>query len=214
MAQTPLPPAPGVVELKASYLQGQQVLQNTFHVHKSGSWSPEQLGDLIDIYTTWETDTASDERSNTCALAEVRATDLTSSTANYRSSDINPAIFGSRASQALPENVTWAIQAGTGKRGRGQQGRVFWIGLCEDQTDGSTMVVARATAIVAAMNALLAAINGGSGGAMAILHRQLAGAPLNPATSSDIGTWGASDLTTDSQKNRLPNHRRHKRPTP
>lgn len=207
-------PAPGVLEIKASYLQGQQILQNTFHVHKAGAWTPQDISDVIDAYVAWEGASAKGQRSNTCALAEVRAADLTSPTANYAARNVSPAIFGSRPSQNLPENVTLAVQAGTGKRGRGQQGRVFWIGLCEDQTDGSQMISGRADDIVGALNTLKDSLNGTAGGTMVTLHSRLNGAPLNPRTSTNIGTYGVSDLTTDSMRDRLPNHRRHKRSTP
>jgi len=168
----------------------------------------------VNTYISWETDSAKSERCNMAALAEVRVADLSSDSSNYRAQDVTPAIFGNRTSLALPENVTFAVQAGTGKRGRGKQGRVFWIGLCEDQTAGSTMDVDRAAAIVAELNTLKDSVASDTGGTMVTLHRKAGGVVLDPATVTDIGTYGASDLTTDSMKNRLPNHKRHKKPRP
>lgn len=201
-------PAPLVAEVKMTYRQGTNLMSNIFHVAKDTEWTGPDLDALGEVFYDWENVDGKGERSTSVELTHITLAALVSQTAPYRARAIDPAVGGILVSQALPLNVTLAIAAVTGSRGRGRQGRTFWIGLGESQVDENVVTNTTQDNIVDNMNSLLAAVNAVAGQQLVVLHRYFEGELLPTATFSPVVTYAIRDTTVDTQKNRLPNHRR------
>ncbi len=65
-----------------------------------------------------------------------------------------PSVAGARTSEALPATSTMALSLRTGLAGRSFRGRLYHVGLTEDQTEGDFIDPVKATEIVAAYDQL------------------------------------------------------------
>lgn len=204
---------PNVAQLVGKYTQAGEAVENVFHVARTtGAWTKDDLVALAELFEGWETVTAAPLRTNNVQLNEVTATDLTSLAGFRITMAVDPAIPGTGGSNALPNSATFAIHADTGERGRGRAGRCFWIGLDEDQVAANTVDVAAGGLIEDAMNALRTEIEAlGTGYSMCVPHYVVNGVRPPSVLHSQIREWTISDYIIDSQKNRLPRHKRHKK---
>lgn len=205
-------PIPNTAQVDMKYLVNGEGVENVYHVLSDDGWNASTLSDLADVMTTWENAAPNSNRSAACSLIEVICTDLTSLDAARFVKAVNPPIAGQLVSDALPNNATFAVKANIGSRGRGRSGRSFWVGLAESQIDLGHMDTASADDIVIAMNDLIDAIVAGSSAwTLVVAHRVADGVPLPVGTTSPILAYSYSDLSIDSQRDRLPNHKRHRR---
>lgn len=207
-------PARGVAEIRMKYLLDFETAENVYHV-EHGSLDPWPLADLEDLASTfeaWETSDASVVRTASASLIEVVVTDLTSLTTQRVTRAVSPVITGAIGGDSLPNNATIAIKADINNRGRGKSGRVFWVGLAESQVTANHINTAAGDAIVLALNNLRADVLAlDPAYHMVVVHRVIDGVRPAEADWSAIASFSLTDQTIDSQKNRLPNHKRHKR---
>jgi hypothetical protein len=206
-------PAPNIAQVECIYLSGGERVENVYHVESADGWTAGELQALAEQFVAWETDTASPLRNAYTALVEVRAFDLTTQHGAVHTASPNPPIIGTADGEPAPNNVTIAVNWHTEARGRGRQGRSFWIGLSESQISGNFLAAGVPTAIVAAYQTLLDNLETVADHIMVVLHKRVNGVPLATATFSIITSVGLRDGTLDSQRTRLPNHRRRRRPS-
>jgi hypothetical protein len=202
------------LQVQMGYLLDGELVENVYHVHKSTAWAIGDIGAIAAAFEGWETSSASALRSVDCELIRITVTDLTSLTAGRVDQQLVVPIVGATSSPALPNNVTFALKANIASRGKGRSGRTFWIGLAESQVVLSQILTATADAIQTALNDLLTDISSSvPGAALSVMHLFVNKVYQADAQTSPILTWTYTDLTTDSMKDRLPNHKRHKRST-
>lgn len=141
-------------------------------------------------------------------------TDLNSASGPRKAYPLDPPIVGSAAFDPLPANATLAIKFDIGQRGRGTAGRIFWVGLNEDQVDGNTVSGAAMVAILGALDALQTAITtvGSPWVDLAVPHRTVNKVHPNPAVSSGVVGFLATNNLIDTQKDRLPFHKKRRKP--
>lgn len=207
-------PAPGVLEVRLQYLSDGEKCENVYHVHHGSSiaWPEADIEDVLSTFENWEDTTASLLRPTDVSLYNMVGSDLTSLTAFRRSRAVSPAIVGSIASDSLPNNATMAITFNTGNRGKGQNGRQFWIGLTENHVTGNSVEAAHRDSIISALEALDAAIQTlDPAYRLVVLHRVVNGVHPPTAGTTNVLSFSTADLIVDSQKNRLPNHKKRKR---
>lgn len=186
---------------------------NVFHVRYTSVFTDTEADALFAIIHTWLDTDWKDEASNLWTANEVVLTNLNSLEGIRRVYPIEPPIAGTREVDALPANATIAVHGSTGTRGRGKSARWYWVGLAEDQVTGNSIVTARGNAIDAALNALLDTIAGGPMfDGMAVPHLVVGGVRPPVAESEIIVKWSLSNYLMDSQVDRLPFHKKHKRP--
>jgi hypothetical protein len=206
--------AVNVLQVVMQYRSGGEIVENTYHVHKGSAWTLTDIGSAISAFESWEATTASDFRSNQVDMFRIVGTDLTSLSSGRIDQQLAVPVIGQDAGGVLPNNVTFAVKANIGERGKGRNGRTFWIGLSEAMVTGSTMLSASADNIQSALNTLITDVSAAVAGAsLCVLHTRVGGVPITPAVPSDIQSFTYTDLTTDSQVDRLPGHKRHKRST-
>lgn len=203
---------PAVARFELRYQLPDNVVENVYYVRTSESiWSEASMDAVEAAFESWETSTASALRNDACSLFEIVATDLTSLFGLRKSYPVTPPITGTLANPS-PANVTIAIKADIGRRGRGVSGRTFWVGMADGQTDGNTIGVVDLNLIVTALNTLnsnIAAIAPIE--CMCIPHFVVGGVRPPSVLADCITQYLASDVFVDSQRDRLPNHKKHKR---
>lgn len=203
---------PNIVQVQMIYTSGGEKVENVFHVHKDSTWDLTDLGSLAAAFESWEATTGSQYRSEQVSLIRIVATDLSSLTSGRVDQQLAVTVDGQDVSPVLPNNATFAIKNNIGERGRGRNGRVFWIGLAENQVIGSTIDTTVADNIQSALNTLQTDIAAAvPGAALGVMHRPPGDPPSGVATFSATQNFTYTDLTLDSQRDRLPGHKRHKR---
>jgi hypothetical protein len=204
--------ATNVVQVVEMFRSGGENVQNVFHVHKGTTWTASDITALLGAVESWEAISASPFRSDQVSMFRLVGTDLTSLTSARVDLQLALPVDGQDAGAVLPNNVTFAVKANIGERGKGRNGRSFWVGLSEAMVIGSLMNTASADSIQSALNTLITDIAAAvPGAALCVIHTRAGGVPISPATSTDVQSFTYTDLTTDSQRDRLPGHKRHKR---
>jgi hypothetical protein len=199
------------VAIEIRFFLGSANAQNTLHARCAttpGLADLDLLGAEVDAWL--ETEWAPISSTNWSAV-EIVLTSLDSIDGPRRSIPISPPIPGTVAVDAMPANCTIAVKEDIGRRGRGTAGRVFWIGLAESQVDGNQLEAASATAILAALEVLrtnIEALDNFEG--LCIPHLVVDHARPNPAGSDLVQQFTLTNLYMDSQKDRLPFHKRKK----
>lgn len=204
-------PVLDTVEVRMEYVLSGEKCENVYHVGKGvgDPWTLVQMEDLASTFEDWESGSAAPSRSIAAALHNITVTDLGALTGLRLTRPEVPPIPGVLAGDALPNNATFALKADVHNRGRGKSGRSFWIGLAESQVAGSTIGSGARDAILAAMNALITAVEAlDPTYHLVVPHRMVGGIRPPEAVTSVVFVYSASDDIIDSQKNRLPDHRR------
>lgn len=207
--------APGILRVEMRYRYDNQLVMNVFHVHRPGEdsfWSSGQIEAVMDAF---EEDYFHDNQQTmlptTMELTEIVATDLTSLEGLKRNRAFTTAQNGTSASPGLPANATIAIKMQATTRGRGRSGRIFWPALTEagvvDNRVSNTVIGAATVALNDLNAALLALVPPAN---LVILSRENAGAARPIGIPIEIASFSAADSVVDSQKNRLPNHKRRR----
>lgn len=202
-----------VAQVSMLYTCGGERMQNVMHVlNNAGGWTIPTLLDLGNTFVDWEDATAKAQRSSGTFLDLVTVTDLTSLGSSRVTVPVSPAIQGAAVGAPAANNVTIAIKHNTGVRGRGRQGRSFWIGITEDMYTVNQITSVAVTAITAAMGALKTAILAlDPDYRMVVAHSEVDGVPLLVGNTSEILSFDIADNIVDSQRTRLPNHKRNRR---
>lgn len=203
---------PAVARFEMRYRNLDSTFENVYYARTSDAiWDEPSLDAVEAAMENWESTVASLDRGNQYSLYEIVATDLTSLFGIRKAYAVTP-IVGTLAN-SLPANVTIALKADIGRRGRGTAGRTFWIGMAEGQLNGPDQISsAVATALVGDMNALrdaVAAITPIEG--LCIPHFIVAGVRPPSVQADIIVQYLLSDFYIDSQRDRLPGHKKHKK---
>lgn len=203
---------PDVAQFQVIYTCDSQRVQNDFYFHKEGDWAEGDLSAAnVAILTEWETDWKP-LLPTTIELTQVIATGLTSLSSPRIAGALAIPIAGTNVSPALPLNATIAVKLSTAVRGRGRNGRIFWPCLTEASVAGDQVGEVAGNNIIAAVLALQAAVvASGAGITPVVVHRYLDRVKIFPGTSDPIVEVMLSDNYVDSQKDRLPFHKKHKK---
>lgn len=203
---------PGVVEVRMQYQSDAEKCENVFHVeHGVAPWSEADLEAVGTLFLTWENTVGKAQRSLFTSLVQIVATDLSSLEGLRFILAPDIPIVGSLSGDSSPNNVTIAVHADIGTRGRGKSGRAFWIGMAESQTDKDRILSAAGGAIEDAMNSLRTSVEGHDPTwRMCVPHRVVGNVRPPVVTNTPIRAWNLTDFTLDSMKLRLPNHKKHK----
>jgi hypothetical protein len=204
------------VRVEVRYFLQNNNAANVFHV---GYTTPPGLADFGVLGSTisdWLTSDWKPLSSQDWSANQIIMTDLGGPVGKRMSFAVDPEVIGSDVAQAMPANVTAAVKFDTGIRGRGRSGRMFWIGLSEAGVDANQLIPGSTSGILAALNnlnALITALDVFTGMVVPNSFQTRSGIQhhLNPATSNLVEAFAFTDNLVDSQKDRLPFHKKHKR---
>lgn len=193
------PNNPNIARITYQMHRGTQVVENTFHLHRSGGWTLAQLqAAVLAAYNLWNT-YAKPVIPSGIALFNVHGQvydpNVSPWTADYT---VSPEIAGTATGTTAPGNVTSTLSERANLAGRKYRGRIYWPGIPEgniasDDTLNSAFIAALAGF---ALQWILAFPAGGTNGALVIFHRLT-------NTFDQIATIVIEKIL-DSQRRRLP----------
>lgn len=207
---------PNTVRVEVDYTYDNNNMKNVWHVRTSDIPSDADLTQIGANMQTW-LDTDWKPLAPAGILAQtITCTSLHNLEGPRKVFAIAPPIEGTHSSPALPANVTIAVKADIGTRGRGKSGRTFWVGLCEDQVSNNELAPATATAIINALDQLLELMAdiGANLEGLVIPHFVVGGVRPPVVSTSNVLGYSMANFVTDSQRDRLPGHKKAKRRTP
>lgn len=189
---------------------GQSIIHNLYFF-KGDHWSAASIQTLAnDATSSWLSDLAPVYTDETAFYGTV-ATDLTSLTSPRHVDKLATPVVGTHAGTNAPQNACLALQLGTGDRGRGHQGRIFHGPLVAGSVIQDTVDATYANAIVSGWEAFVAHCLAGLNPAkQVVLSRYLNGQKRPFGISMDVINIGYSNLAVDSQRDRLPGHKKRK----
>lgn len=208
---------PRCVRAEIRYMCGGNNASNVLHVGTDADPTPADLQDIRSVIQSWLLADWQDLVSSEVTAVELVLTDLSDIHGSRLVEQLN--IPGVDAGQALPSNATIAIKADIGTRGKGKNGRVFQFGIPEGSVDNNTMLPASVTAFCAlwnGLNDLLQAAPGIVG--LVVPHFVVDKVRPLVVEWDPVISFVCSNPYMDSQKNRLPFHKKKKKqitpPTP
>lgn len=205
-------PVPDVAQFQTVYQSDAQRIQNDFYFHKEGDWAESDLNAVNGVIEAWYEATMKDMLPVEIALVDIIGTCLTSLDSPRVAGELAGPSSGILASPILPLNVTIAVKLQTSNRGRGRNGRIFWPAMGESSVVGDKVTDAYAGLIIAAIDALhTAVVTDVPGTTPVVVHRYRDGVKLAVGDSSPIVQVLLSDTYIDSQRDRLPFHKKHKK---
>lgn len=154
----PFIPVLNVVQVNMRYQHDGENVENVFHVQVQEPVTVGNINEILDIFEAWNANSNLPLQSNQTRLTSIRAFDLTTEAGAVVDREITVNNTGNPTNFPEPGNVTLAVKKSSNVRGRGSQGRFFWIGLPEAAVEGNRVTAAINGGIIAAANALLEAL--------------------------------------------------------
>jgi hypothetical protein len=199
----PYIPVVNVAQVDIQVTQFDQQMENTVHYYKSSPWSVTELENLAnDMITNWVLFIAN-ITSNSVQFAGVKATDLTTQTSASVTQLAPPGTSGRDPNAPLPAGVTKAIKLNTAARGHSAHGRLYFIGLTENDFIDNQITVAKRDAIVSGWADTIFAVAGSSSAAPVIVSLCHNNVWRTTGTIEFVLSLGCSNLNLDSQRRRL-----------
>lgn len=202
--------------MRVRYKALAQEINNDFYAMNStaSTWTSDQINSLGTLMLSWWVDHV---RSLVCSdiqLDSVRITDLTSDTGtierDYRPDDAEKE--GTHEGVSMPNNVTCALKLGIGLRRRGVNGRIFIPPPpVAEVTDGelNNLYAPNWVSAVQFLKDHIPDINPDFG--LVVLSRVQGGVKRAEGLGFGVQSVNFADLSLDSQKDRLPLHKKRKR---
>ena len=197
-------PVPNVVQAELVFTWNGQICQNVLHYLVDEGVDPTiQAGIGADL-AAWFDDSMQPLVVDTLSLIEVRLSDLTSEFAPGASWSGGLPLVGSLAGGlSMPNNVSIVMTKRTDFRGRSFRGRIYHVGLSENQVTANNIVPATLTSLLAAYAELMTVTVGAETYPLCVVSRYQGGEPRVTGIATPV-TAITSDGIVDSQRRRLP----------
>jgi hypothetical protein len=203
------------VRIEINYAMQNNNAANVLHAHYTGTVGYAELDALELVIAGWLTSDWAPLASDMWEATSIDLIDMGSLTGVRKSYPLSPPTQGTNVSQALPANATLAIKADIGRRGRGVNGRTFWVGLAEDGVQGNEVLTTISDDIISAMQTLNTnVITTGTYDGLCIPNMGWPGHTHNPAACNLVASYLVTNNLIDSQKDRLPFHKKKKKRLP
>jgi hypothetical protein len=180
-----------------------QYAENVFYFRDVDGWTADKLGTLNNkLFLAWQTHIRTTQ-SSALTLTKLKATDVSVEGGAYNELAPTSGNVGTEAAPPTALGSTVAIKFATGLSGRSNRGRMFFIGLTEDATNGNLLTTGYGASLAGAYSALFADVLSGTPGAQHVVvsycHN---GAWRTTAVVNDVTAYSADDII-DSQRRRL-----------
>ena len=152
----PFIPIPNTAEVAVRCLQDGQNVANVWHVRYQGEPTSTIMQTIASTTITAWQDLLRGTISSTVTLVEVSVVDQ--STFGGLAALLAPSSnnTGTNASPPMPNPTTISVKKNTGRAGRSFRGRIYHVGLCDNQIDANRLLPTAVTAIAAAYNGIIA----------------------------------------------------------
>jgi hypothetical protein len=206
---------PGALQVEMQYVSDGQNIFNVFHVAKeSGAslWGGTQIANILGVFSDWWETDLRPLMPPQLVFQQVVGTDLTSLSGLKLVNTIHAGQAGTNADDSAANNVTLAFKLAVATRGRGASGRSFWPAIpntkvIHDKIDDTYIADA-----IAAFGALVAALGDATPPSLLVVLSRFKDGSLRPdGVVLPVVDILVTDQYVDSQKLRLPRHRKAKR---
>jgi len=200
----PFIPTPDCLQVEMIFNWDNQIVENVFHYDMGGGFNAADA-DMVAaaIKTAWDT-TLKAQTAATCSLTKFRMTDVTTQTGFATEYATGLPIAGTKVSASMPNSVSVTIKKATAKRGRSYRGRMFFIGLTEDNVTNNIINSGLTTTFgnfFAAIDSI--AISAGGPAILSVRSLYNGNAPRSEGILTPVTSF-ITDLVVDSQRRRLP----------
>jgi len=199
----PFQPAPNVALIEWVYQIHGQVVENTYHMMDDAPFSGPALATAAPSLYEWWGDELAPTLSTDITLLRVELKALDSAIAPFTSYTPGALTSGGAGVAAAANNVSWVVKHTTGLSGRSGRGRWYLVGIPSTLVVNSAISLAQAALYLSAFPALDTVI-AGLGHIPCVLSRTQEGVELTEAVPYEITGHSFTDVTTDSQRRRLP----------
>lgn len=195
---------PDTVEAAVLYNLNGQTLQNTFHFERAIGYDQADIDLLATDILTWAASTWMANLSQDVTLMAVEVTGL-SVLNDIQAVELDGVTVGGQSSQALPNNVSFAVKRYSSFTGRSARGRIYVAGLPLNAltTNENVLGATPITNIVTDLNAIITAPSDPAWQHV-IVSRYSGGAQRPFGVVFLVIGYQATDNTVDSQRARLP----------
>lgn len=180
---------------------GTEVIEETFYARRSGGYTEVQLGELLTAFGTWAP-TRRLSLSSDMSLVRFQARGLELENDIFASLEVVPSL-GLNASPALPVNCTIALTRFSAFTGRSARGRVYLVGLAENQVVGDIVDAATISGYLTTYANLTANILT-AGWTPVIVSRYANGVKRLVGVTFTQEGWRFFNNVVDSRRDRLP----------
>lgn len=152
----PFIPIPNTAEVAVRCLQDGQAVANVWHVRYQGEPTNTIMTTIASTTILAWQDLLRGTISSTVTLVEVSVVDQ--SVFGGVAALLAPASnnTGTNASPPMPNPTTISVKKNTGRAGRSFRGRIYHVGLCDNQIDANRLLPTAVTAIASAYNGFIA----------------------------------------------------------
>lgn len=199
----PFIPVPNTLQAELVYSWNNEIVENVLHYESGGAVSLPEMEGLAAALATWFGASMKTQVSNACSLTNVKITDLTFQNAPGIDYSVGLPIVGTVSNESLPNNVSLSIAKRTIFRGRSYRGRVYQVGLCENQVTGNTVIAGTKTALLAAWELVKSFTISGSVYNLVVVSKYSGGAARSEGLTTPVLNFSTDGLI-DSQRRRLP----------
>lgn len=208
-------PCPGIAQVIISLQYDAQNIQNTLYFENTGGWIP---GDMENLATAIDTAVAGSlmaDYGQDVSYNGVTATDLTDLSSERHRIERVPAVVGGTVEDSAAANVAFCITFLTGSRGKGQQGRIFVGPIPDSQVLENKVTSIWANAYLVDLETVIAAGEASKPGTQHVVLSRWENKVKRPFGIGKLVTGvGPQNFYVDSQRDRLPFHKKHKKLTP
>lgn len=200
--------------MKLQNTEGEKA-QNDYMFEFAAAPTADDLHNLVEAADTEWAVSIGGQTSRDWALYEIEARSEDGAILLKDVRRMDPIVPGELLDDTAPNNATLAVKFAIALRGRGLSGRVFHIGLGESTITGGYVSGTYAGNIVTAHRTFAEFIESEAAATHVVAHRYAGNPPVRlPAgVPHEVIGYSYSDLAIDSQKLRLPNHKKRRRRT-
>ena len=199
-------PALNVVRVSMEFaLPNEQVAVNVFNFQKDAAVLLADVIDITNVARDWWINNMAAYVSNQVSLSRVVGVDQTVADSYQYFNTASLPHFGTLSSNVLPASVTFAVSFKTGLAGRSNRGRVYHVGLAENEVTGDVIGGSTVTNIVDGYAEIPASL-AGTGWTHVVCSYISNGTPRAAAQVTPIISYVNYDAIVDTQRRRLRGH--------
>lgn len=174
------------------------------HYEKSsGVWGPDLFDDLGDALRVWWNTHMKPLCSTTTILQRFRFRDLTTQNGAIGDYTDGLPLTGTATGQPASNNVSLSVKKNTGLAGKNYRGRIYQLGLTENNVVGNFVDSTYRSALLAAWTEALFLSGGLADYGMVLVSKYANGAPRAAAVITDVTSVSLADTRVDTRRDRL-----------
>jgi hypothetical protein len=198
----PYIPVDKVVEVRMQYSEPGGVAENVLNFRFTTAITGTILSNLATVLHSWFTTTLAPQKSVQVSLTRMILTDLSTATGPQLVYTTGLPESGTAGFDVMPGNVTLAVSLRSSLRGRSQRGRIYWIGMVDENVIGDRVTTGFQAALLAAHQVLISVVFTDICATLVVVSRCHAHAWRTTGQATPVESITV-DRTLDSQRRRL-----------